>query len=71
MRQRARQFEQNTEERLANLEAENIARAEWPRGFREKLEFQWNEQGNILCVERECSGEEIQKVTTVNRKVSR
>jgi hypothetical protein len=55
-RPRARQFERNTEERLANLEAEN----EWPPGIR-----------RVVHVEYECSGEEIQPVMTVNGKVRR
>ena len=66
-RPRARQFEHNTEERLANLEAEN----EWPPGIRRIVDLGRNAQGNILHVEYECSGEEIQPVMTVNGKVRR
>jgi hypothetical protein len=61
----ARQFEQNTEERLSNLEAEN----ESPRGIRRIVDLSRNAQGNILHVEYECSGEEIQPMMTVYGKV--
>jgi hypothetical protein len=60
----ARRFEQNTEERLANLE-------ESPRGFQERFACQRDERGDILSYIREISGEEIQKETKVNKKVSR
>jgi hypothetical protein len=62
-RPRARQFEQNTEERLANLE-------ESPRGFREDFKCQRDERGLIIGYTRETSGEEIQKESKVNYKVS-
>jgi len=57
-RPRARQFEHNTEN-------------EWPPGIRRIVDLGRNAQGNILHVEYECSGEEIQPVMTVNGKVRR